>query len=227
MDGDQCIVEKSPVLLRTHSQQLVPLLDEALAEAGWRRQDLGAVAVGEGPGSFTGVRIGLSSAKAIAFALDVPLVTVSTLEAIALSTLLPPAAPVPQVGDLVCPLLDARRGEIYTALYRVLGPAELREERPPVSPTLAEWLTGLPGDVPVWFTGEGVQSYRAQLMEEAARGRRIAPQESLRARAVGLLGQGSLRAGRTVPPVEAVPRYVRRSQAEVIWEQRQETPGCS
>ncbi|MHB9144907.1 MAG: tRNA (adenosine(37)-N6)-threonylcarbamoyltransferase complex dimerization subunit type 1 TsaB [Symbiobacteriia bacterium] len=234
MEDGQCVVEKSPELVRTHSQWLVPLLDEALADAGWGRRDIEAVAVGEGPGSFTGVRIGLSSAKAIAFALGVPLVTVGTLEAIALSTLLPPAdmaaaqaaASGPQVGDLVCPLLDARRGEVYTALYRVVAPAELRQERPPVSPTLSVWLAELPIEGRLWFTGEGVQAYRPQLLEEAARGRRISAQATLRALAVGLLGQREVLAGRTVVPDAAVPLYVRRSQAEVVWEQRQGGPTC-
>ncbi|MGE5590388.1 MAG: tRNA (adenosine(37)-N6)-threonylcarbamoyltransferase complex dimerization subunit type 1 TsaB [Bacillota bacterium] len=224
------VVEYNPILVKTHSQRLVPLLDEALAEAGWSRSSLDAVAVGAGPGSFTGVRIGMSTAKAMAFALDLPLSAVSTLEATALSSLLPPADAAadetaaaetnvrPAVGELVCPLLDARRGEVYTALYRAAGPAELEEAVPATSPVLEDWLKQLPPK-PVWFAGEGAESQRRRLQEGAAPWRIVA-QPFLRGLAVALLGRRELEAGRRLDPVEALPRYVRRPQAEVLWEER-------
>lgn len=241
LEDGRPVVEHSPVLVRTHSQRLMPLIDQALAEAGWSRASLDAVAAGEGPGSFTGVRIGLTTGKALAYALDRPLVTVSTLEAVALSALLPesgdgsgvaaegrPSAGPgdgPREGDLVCPLLDARRGEVYTALYRVVAPAALRQETPAVSPVLEEWLGGLPAGA-LWFTGDGAAEHRQRLLQEADRGRRIAGRENLRALAIALLGEREVAAGRTISPLKAVPRYVRRPQAEVIWEQRRSAGTC-
>lgn len=218
------VVEYNPVLVRTHSQRLVPLLDQALAEAGWSRTSLDGVAVGAGPGSFTGVRIGMSTAKAMAFALDRPLAAVSTLEATALSPLLPPAKADaategrPAVGERVCPLLDARRGEVYTALYRVVGPAELEEIAPATSPVLEDWLGRLPPE-PVWFAGEGAEAQRQRLQEGAPLWRIVA-RPHLRGLAVALLGGRELESGRRLDPALALPRYVRRPQAEVLWEER-------
>lgn len=218
MEDGRAVVEYSPVLHRTHSQRLVPLLDQALAEAGWSRSHLDAIAVGAGPGSFTGVRIGMTTAKALAFALDRPLATVSTLEASALSPLLGEAGSGPAADDLVCPLLDARRGEVYTALYRVAGPAQLQWEAEAVSLPVEEWLERLPRGETAWFTGEGVPAHQARLQEVG--GWRMVGQPLLRALAVGLLGHRDAVAGRTVDPLQAVPRYVRRPQPEVLWEER-------
>lgn len=230
LEDGRTVVEYNPVLVRTHSQRLVPLLDEAMAEAGWTRSSLDGVAVGAGPGSFTGVRIGMTTAKAMAFALDLPLVAVSTLEALALSPILPAAGPTssgspgvgpdsaPAVGDLICPLIDARRGEVYTALYRIAGPTDLREVAPAVSPVLGDWLEQLPPE-PLWFAGEGAVAQRIRLQEGTASWRIVA-EPFLRGQAVALLGRRELKAGRRLDPVEALPHYVRRPQAEVLWEER-------
>lgn len=95
---------------KTHSERLMPLLDHMLVESGIEREQIGAVSVSAGPGSFTGLRIGVATARGLAQALSIPAVPVCTLAAM--------AEVVPTPGALICPLLDARRGEVYTALFK-------------------------------------------------------------------------------------------------------------
>ncbi len=101
-----------------HSERLHSMIDELMKKAGWNYRDLSAVAVGAGPGSYTGLRIGVSAAKGLAFALDIPLISVPTLEILARGI-------QPEEGVIV-PMIDARRMEVYTAVYdkqiRVLKP---------------------------------------------------------------------------------------------------------
>lgn len=95
---------------RTHAERVVPMIDEALAEAGWGRSSLDVIACGIGPGSFTGVRVALATGKGIAFALGRPIVGVGSLRAMV-------GGLDPRPGDLVVPLLDARKGEVFYAVY--------------------------------------------------------------------------------------------------------------
>jgi tRNA threonylcarbamoyladenosine biosynthesis protein TsaB len=131
-DG-RVIAERSE-RVTTHSERLMPIIDELLREAGWRANELDAVACGAGPGSFTGLRIGLATAKGLCFALSKPLALVSSLEAL--------AARAP--AGRVCALLDAYKCEVYAGLFtvengapraeaaeEVLAPEKLREKLPP------------------------------------------------------------------------------------------------
>src|SRR5258708_38906452 len=99
--------------LESHCAGLPPAIDRVLEAAGLKLRDLVGVAVGIGPGSFTGLRVGLSYAKGLARALGIELVGVPSLDAIALGERLKP-----RPGATVCPVIDARRGEVYGALYR-------------------------------------------------------------------------------------------------------------
>lgn len=96
----------------SHSESLSPFIDEMLKEHGLKPTDLDAVAVSEGPGSYTGLRIGVSTAKGLCFALDIPLIAVSSLQAMALE-----AAEKHPNFDLYVPMIDARRMEVYTSFY--------------------------------------------------------------------------------------------------------------
>lgn len=184
---------------REHSRRMFPEIEGALADAGRRREEIAAVAVTIGPGSFTGLRIALSAAKGLCFALGVPLVTVSTLEAL--------AARLPWCALPVCAVLDARRGEVYAAAYdtsdgrpRALGAEEvLVPER-----LLARW-----GDRDVLFTGNGVDRWRELLA--SLPGGRLAPPPLTRpcAATVAWLGQLQLTAGVTADPACAEPVYLR------------------
>ncbi|WP_151087611.1 tRNA (adenosine(37)-N6)-threonylcarbamoyltransferase complex dimerization subunit type 1 TsaB [Hymenobacter baengnokdamensis] len=102
-------------LEKSHSTHLTVLIEQLIANTGHRLADLGAVAVSDGPGSYTGLRIGAAAAKGLCFALDIPLLAVGTLPALAHQV----AGRTPRAADyLFCPMLDARRLEVYTALYQ-------------------------------------------------------------------------------------------------------------
>ena len=104
------IITRSEIAPRRHAELLLPMCESLLDEAGLRRSDLDVIAVGRGPGAFTGVRLAVSAAQGIALALDIPVVPVSSLAALALQA--------PDNGADTLALIDARMGEIYAARYR-------------------------------------------------------------------------------------------------------------
>ena len=110
VEGRQTICTLSHERQNAHGESILPLIEQALAAAGWTRRGLDRIAVGLGPGSFTGLRVGISLAQGISEGLEVPLIGVGSLEAMAR------AAPAERHG-LRCPVLDARRGEMFVALY--------------------------------------------------------------------------------------------------------------
>ncbi|MEW5920273.1 MAG: tRNA (adenosine(37)-N6)-threonylcarbamoyltransferase complex dimerization subunit type 1 TsaB [Bacillota bacterium] len=112
---------------KNHSQRLMPLLISLLRDCEVQRRQLQGIAVAIGPGSFTGIRIGVATARGLAQGLGIPLIGVNTLEALAGGCAFFPA--------LICPLLDARRGQVYTAVYRGGGPS-LQELEPPQAVSL-------------------------------------------------------------------------------------------
>lgn len=119
-EGDKVIGVKESHEERSHAAQLTPFMKEVVLESGKKFSDLAAVCVSIGPGSYTGLRIGISTAKGLAFGLDIPVIAVDTLESlsrVALPSILTDQ-PDNQLPLLLCPMLDARRMEVYTALYR-------------------------------------------------------------------------------------------------------------
>lgn len=107
---DAGLVARSELAPRRHAQRLLPMCDEVLAEAGIARSALDAIAVGRGPGAFTGVRLAISAAQGIALALDIPVIPVSSLAALALAA--------PDNGAPILAVIDARMGEIYAGTFR-------------------------------------------------------------------------------------------------------------
>ncbi|HHO48615.1 MAG TPA: tRNA (adenosine(37)-N6)-threonylcarbamoyltransferase complex dimerization subunit type 1 TsaB [Desulfobacteraceae bacterium] len=189
----------------SHSRRLLGSIAWLMTSTGAQWHDLDAVAVSLGPGSFTGLRIGMAAAKAIAMAAGKPLVGVPTLDALALAC----------GGDqrLVCCLLDARKQEVYAAFYR-LDNKGLPEplDKPMVLPPVA-----LLRDIrePVVVVGPGASVYREQL---AGNDRIVFFPEHLaqpRAMYVGLLGARIFLAGDRLDPATAAPLYVRDSDAQV------------
>jgi tRNA threonylcarbamoyladenosine biosynthesis protein TsaB len=199
LDGDAVRAEYVLDVSATHSERLMPAIDRVLADAGWRAADLQGLAVAVGPGSFTGLRIGLSAAKGLAFALGIPIAAVPTLDAMAAAL---PFALLP-----VCPVLDARKGEVYCSLYRWTGQAMRREWEylalPPAA--LAARLTE-----PVVVLGDGAAAVASPHARPAPAHRR-GPSPA----AVGVLGIARLTAGETVPAADLTPIYLRPSEAEL------------
>ena len=149
---------------KSHSTHLTVLIKQLLENTGHALTDLAAVAVSDGPGSYTGLRIGAAAAKGLCFALDIPLVAVSTLRALAAQVA---AATVAPATFLYCPMLDARRMEVYAALYahdgqEVLAPTPLLLDAATLSEQLAHHS--------VLFFGSGAGKFQALLPEQSAAG---------------------------------------------------------
>jgi tRNA threonylcarbamoyladenosine biosynthesis protein TsaB len=183
----------------THSERLMPTIDRLLADAGWALGSLDGLAVSVGPGSFTGLRIGISTAKGLAFGLGIPVAAVPTLDAL--------AARLPFAAAPVCPIVKARRDEVYASLYRWVGDAMRREwEYLALSP--AELAARLPQDV--ILLGDGAAHVPAP-------GARLAPVavRAPSATTVGELGLARLGAGDVVSATELVPCYLRPPEAEL------------
>ena len=207
--GDE-IIERSEVAPRRHAELVLPMADALLAEAGLSRTALDGIAVGRGPGAFTGVRLGVSLAQGMAMALDVPVVTVSSLQALALEA--------PEDDAAVLSVIDARMGEIYVAAWRRQddgGVALLDRERVDTATALV-----LP-DAPAWHVvGTGWTTY-----EDALRPRIAAPIRSAegarypQARHVAELAVRRFRDGDAVAPELALPVYLRDKVALTLVEQ--------
>lgn len=186
----------------THSETLLCLCRNALDALRLTPAQVDVFAAAAGPGSFTGLRIGLAAVKGMAFANDTPCAAVSTLEALAY------AAPVE--GTLLC-ALDARRGEVYWAAFRALDGAVKRLCPDSAAPAEALRAFVLQADAPVWLLGDG-----AALAQNALAGTgktRLVPGAWRLGRAGGVC-RAARAAGETVPAALLVPDYHRLSQAE-------------
>lgn len=210
---DKLLAELTLQTKKTHSELLLPHIEQIIAMAGVTKQELTAIAVSLGPGSFTGLRIGLGTAKALAYALNIPLVGVPTLAALAYS------CPVP--GCILAPMLDAQKGNVYQALYRWKNDA-LEEMEPAKVLPFAEALSGLAAlEQPVLILGEGAVMHREAIVASnsqvaAAKMHVVMP----RAASVAALGHQLLADGARHDAMLLEPLYIRRSEAEVLWEQR-------
>ncbi|MCX8159645.1 MAG: tRNA (adenosine(37)-N6)-threonylcarbamoyltransferase complex dimerization subunit type 1 TsaB [Candidatus Saccharicenans sp.] len=211
--GSVAVIENGQVLAEvnyaspsTHSRQVFRAVDEALRVAGLKFDDLGGLAVAAGPGSFTGIRIGLSLAKALAQASGRPLAGVSALEALALKLL-------PSGVDLMVPMIDARKGEVFASAYLADGHG-WREVVPAGAYRPEIFLNRLPSRGQAAFIGTGAELYRS-LIENGLGTRAVFSSRSLYIAAeVGLVGEKLLAGGKGLSPAELQPIYYRASQAE-------------
>jgi tRNA threonylcarbamoyladenosine biosynthesis protein TsaB len=205
LDGERVVAEISSDDARLHSERLLPALDELFALAGAALGDVGAFAVSIGPGSFTGLRIGLATVKGFAFDEARPVVAVPTLAALAAAAA---GAPGP-----VAALLDARRGELYAAAVAAAGDPEpgLLADSVFTPEALA---AALPPETTL-VIGEDAAPAAARLLALRPDLCALAPGLGVaRAARVGRLGQRLLTAGRALPAAALVPRYLRRAEAE-------------
>lgn len=197
----------------THSERLMPQIEKLFKVSGASPAELDALAVSIGPGSFTGLRIGMTTAKTLAYAWKIPIVGVPTLEALAFGC--------PAGSGWVSAMLDAQKGRVYQALYQwrkgVL--AEMWPVRIVSAEQAFRELAQLEG--PVTVVGESVRDY-AGLAGSTGEKIVLAPEHALmpRAACVGLLGMAGWLAGLAVDPMELNPLYVRRPEAEELWERR-------
>ena len=187
----------------THSRTLLPMAEDMLKNAELTIGDVDLFAVAHGPGSFTGVRIGVSTVKGLAWAANKPCVGVSTLEAMAWHGL--------AAGGVVCPVMDARRSQVYNALFEIRGgkPVRLCEDRPIALEELAPQLREL--DSPAFLVGDGA-AITAKYLENAGIPFRMAPENLVWQSAWGVAMAASEREPGTADSL--LPVYLRLSQAE-------------
>lgn len=191
----------------THSQTLMVMAEHLLQQCGKTVADVSAVAVAAGPGSFTGVRIGVAAAKGFAWGGELPCYGVSTLEAMALS--------LGAYQGYVCPVMDARRSQVYNALFYVnQGQLErITEDRAISLEQLKQELLAL--KEPVFLVGDGsILTYRT--LSEEVPNLVLPPEHRMHQRAVGvaLLAAQKIAAGEPGDGAALTPNYLRLSQAE-------------
>jgi tRNA threonylcarbamoyladenosine biosynthesis protein TsaB len=203
------VIERSEVAPRRHAELVLPMAESLLAEAGLRRRSLDAVAVGRGPGAFTGVRLAVSLAQGMALGLDLPVIPISSLAALALDA--------PDNGSDVLSVIDARMGEVYACCYRRDSNAlvALDDERvcPPERlqlPHRGDWNV----------IGSGWKTYARVLAETLPAPRWHDGERYPQARAVAVLAAAEFNAGRALAPELALPLYLRDKVALTLVEQR-------
>ena len=192
---------------KTHSQTLLPMIDQIVGMLEMDLRSLDAVAVAGGPGSFTGLRIGGATAKGLGLALKKPLIHVPTVDAMAWNLW--------GCSCLVCPIMDARRNQVYTGLYHVEQTLEVVKEQ--CAMDMGELIQILNGrGETVIFLGDGVGVCRSQIQEQMKVPFRFAPASNNRQRAasVAALGMEYYKKGITVEAAAFAPDYLRKSQAE-------------
>jgi tRNA threonylcarbamoyladenosine biosynthesis protein TsaB len=199
---------RSELAPRRHAELLLPMCDEVLAEAGFARRGLDAVAVGCGPGAFTGVRLAISAAQGIAFALGVPALPVSSLAALALQA--------PDNGAPILAVIDARMGEIYAGWYR-RTPDGLVEPIAAETVGPADDLSLATGDT-CNVIGSGWATYRDVLRERV--GEPLWVDGDCYPQAVDVARLAAPRIGDGVAPEFALPVYLRDKVALTLAEQR-------
>ncbi len=193
---------------KTHSQTLLPMLDEVAKMLELDLNSVDAIAVSAGPGSFTGLRIGSATAKGLGLALDKPLIHVPTVDALACNLW--------GVADLICPLMDARRNQTYTGIYRFAesGLEIVKEQCAVGIDEIVEEINGL--GQPVVFLGDGVAVFSSYIKENCRVPYSFAPahMNKQRAGSVAYLGLQYARVGGVETAAEHKPDYLRLSQAE-------------
>jgi tRNA threonylcarbamoyladenosine biosynthesis protein TsaB len=193
---------------KKHSERLMPAVDHMLADAGLAIDQMDAFGIIKGPGSFTGLRIGMATVKGLAQALDKPVVPVSTLEALAMN--------LPYADGLICPILDARRHQVYTGVY-AFEDGRLVNCLPDGAMAvdeLAAWLADRQAG-PVTFLGDGVPAYFETLAQQVSGARRVFPNASLnRASSGGALALQRALSGEVMDCRDVEPFYIRKSYAD-------------
>ena len=208
VEDDNLLAEYTVNYKKTHSQTLLPMLDEIVKMTELNLATIDAIAVAAGPGSFTGLRIGSATAKGLGLALQKPLVAVPTVEALAYNLW--------GTDKIICPLMDARRSQVYTGIYEFAGQElQVIEGQMAVPVTeIVEKLNTLKQEV--IFLGDGVPVYKEVLAQEMKIPYLLAPAHLNKQRAASVATLGAVYAakGKTESAIKHQPDYLRLSQAE-------------
>lgn len=192
---------------KTHSQTLLPMLDEIAKMASVDLNDIDAIAISKGPGSFTGLRIGSATVKGIALVLDIPIIPVPTVDGLAYNLY--------KTKGIICPLMDARRNQVYTGLYKWDDEfVVILEQKAMGIEKIAKEINAIKEEVT--FLGDGVTVFEEQLKDLIEVPYTFAPAHvsKQRAGAIGSLGIDYYKKGIVIDADDFSPTYLRKSQAE-------------
>ena len=205
-DGEHLLAEFNLDSRKTPTEWLLAAIDDLLVKTGLIKDSLDAIVIVRGPGAFTGLRVGLATAKGLALALGCPLLGVSSLQCLAMQ--------LPFTQMPVCVMLDARKQEVYSCLYRWESgfPRAISEEQVVKPEKLLAEITG-----DTLFVGNGALVYRSLIVRQLASRAHFAPDflNLPRAGAAAVLALSEWQAGRTFSPDEMMPSYLRPSEAEL------------
>jgi tRNA threonylcarbamoyladenosine biosynthesis protein TsaB len=212
VDEESLLTEVTIVKEQTHSKHLMDIIDWVIGMSALTVSELDGFAVTKGPGTFTGLRIGISSAKGFAMATGIPLLGVSSLEALAMQASLSPY--------LICPLLDARRGEVYFSRYR-FQKGRLKAEIEESVSTPAEAVSDI--NEPCIFIGNGARLYHDSILDKMGNLAHFAPfvQYTIRASTVAFLGMDKFKNAEVDDGYTLSPNYIRKSDAELNRQRKQ------
>ncbi len=200
-----------------HSVRLTPMINDILKDTGLCPADIDCFAAALGPGSFTGLRIGIATVKAMAYALSKTVAGVGTLEALAcgVSRMLPD-------DSVICPIMDARNMQVYTAVFRLrngLPPVKIAGDQAVHISEIPRTLRAIGSDTVYAFTGDACDMHRSYLENEL--GQACVFPDSRRAlntaSCVALIAYGKVLAGEVSQSFDLVPFYLRKPQAERLW----------
>lgn len=211
LEEDRILGEVTTNLRKDHSVRLMPMVARLLEELRLTFSDLDLIAVAAGPGSYTGVRIGVTTAKTMAWSRNLPLIGISTLAVLAMNGM--------RFGGKIAPLFDARRDRIYTGLFQGGESGEVRPVKKERVVSVDEWLKELEGEGPVLFLGDDVDRFRERISdalgENAFFG--LPPENIPRASCLGRLAlERWKREGKGEGP-DFAPNYLQLAEAEVKW----------
>jgi len=206
VDDQSIMAESTSVSAQTHAIHLIEMVQRVVDMSGLTLSEIDGFAVGRGPGSFTGLRIGISTIKALAVATGKPVVGVSNLDALAIQAAIS--------SNMICPLMDARKGEVYFSRYRYEN-RNLQKIVPAQVSTLDEVLSAI--NTACVFVGEGARKYQKKINEKVGPYASFAApiQNTIRASTIGQLSVNRFKQENTDDVVMLAPEYIRKSDAEL------------
>lgn len=216
IDGKTILAEQTIITRQTHAKHVMGMIHATIELSGLAFSDLEGFAVSRGPGSFTGLRIGIATVKGLATASGKPMVGVSTLDALAMQSI--------TCSSLICSLLDARRGEVYCSRYRYEKGVLVKEmDESLLTPEKA--IQGIKGACV--FMGNGSVVYRDLLVDALGEMAHFEStfQNTIRASTVAYLGMGRFCSDQVDDVAYFAPSYIRKSDAEINMQRRTADPG--
>ncbi|NYB73909.1 tRNA (adenosine(37)-N6)-threonylcarbamoyltransferase complex dimerization subunit type 1 TsaB [Sedimentibacter hydroxybenzoicus DSM 7310] len=207
-EGADLLGEVSLNHKKTHSEKLMPLIEKLMEELELNIKDIDVIAISEGPGSYTGLRIGASIAKSLSFAANIPIANIPTIKAL--------AGNIYDIDKLIVPIMDAKAGRIYTGIYK-WGKGNLvgvKEQFPCNIDELIEILNEY--NNPIIFNGDGSVNYKDIIEEKLNKEIYFAPGvfNNLRASTLSYLAYNKALRGELSDAFDFKPQYLRLSQAE-------------